>query len=84
MIDWQRKAKLLAALVTDGDLRAVQVAVGCQKLLDMEQETREMFWTWHRHQGTRDEREEVYNQYIDLIRAEQSWSNELDRIGGIK
>jgi hypothetical protein len=84
MIDWKRKITMLAALVTDGDLRAVQVAIGCQRLMELETRSQDLFWTWQSCQGTREEREQVHEIYIESIRAANKFSDELQRIGGNK
>lgn len=84
MIDWAKKIKLLANMIESrrpiGEIRAM--ARGILELMELEQDERDGFWAWYRHQGTKDERDQAHDEYIEAIRIANKASEILDQMAG--
>jgi hypothetical protein len=84
MINWEKKARLLAGMVEAKrpikEIRAM--ARGILELMEKDQEAREMFWAWNRCRGTSEERDEANYIYICAIRRANFASEQLDKLGG--
>jgi hypothetical protein len=82
MIDWERKARILASMVDSKrpikEIRAM--AKGIMDLMELEQQERDGFFAWWGCQGSREDKAEAECQYILAIRRANYLSEQLDKM----
>lgn len=82
MIDWKKKALSLAGMIeARRPIKEIRsLARGMVELQELEQQDRDLFHAWHQCRGTREEREEAHQAYIEAIRIANRASELLDKL----